>query len=60
MLLKQINEAGQVYMIPAKLRDTYIIRFAVCSSYTELSDVQTSCEEIRRHANNIVPVSCPN
>ncbi|KAI9554739.1 hypothetical protein GHT06_020015 [Daphnia sinensis] len=53
-LLKRINEAGQVYMIPAKLHETYIIRFAVCSRYTELSDVQASCEEIRRHANDIV------
>lgn len=54
-LLKRINDNGQVYMIPAKLHDTYIIRFAVCSRYTELSDIQASCEEICRHANDVVP-----
>jgi hypothetical protein len=42
-------------MIPAKLHDKYIIRFAVCSRYTELSDIQASCEEICRHANDVVP-----
>ena len=52
-LLKRINDAGQIYMIPAKLREIYIIRFAICSRYTELSDVQASCEDIRRHANAI-------
>lgn len=41
-------------MIPAKLRDTYIIRMAICSRYTELSDVQASWEEILHHANEIV------
>ena len=45
-LLKRINDSGQVYMIPAKLRDMYVIRFAVCSRYTELSDIQASCQEI--------------
>ncbi|KAK4006031.1 hypothetical protein OUZ56_011162 [Daphnia magna] len=59
-LLKRINEAGQVYMIPAKLHETYIIRFAVCSRFTELSDVQASCEEIRRHANETLPAPNQN
>ena len=53
-LLKRINDSGQVYMIPAKLRDMYVIRFAVCSRYTELSDIQASCQEIRRHASDVV------
>ena len=33
----------------------YVIdRFAVCSRYTELSDIQASCHEIRRHASDVV------
>jgi hypothetical protein len=32
----------------------YVIdRFAVCSRYTELSDIQASCQEIRRHASDV-------
>lgn len=53
-LLKKINDAGKIYVIPAQLRETYIIRFAICSRYTELSDVQSSWEEIRLQANEIV------
>ena len=54
-LLKRINDNGHVYMIPAKLRDMYVIdRFAVCSRYTELSDIQASCQEIHRHSSNVV------
>ena len=32
----------------------YVIdRFAVCSRYTELSYIQASCQEIRRHASDV-------
>jgi aromatic-L-amino-acid decarboxylase len=55
-LLERINDNGQVYMIPSKLRDMYVIRFAVCSRYTELCDIdiQASCQEIRRHSSNVI------
>lgn len=42
-------------MIPAKLPgNVYFIRFAVCSRYTEESDVIASWEEIRRQADAVV------
>lgn len=50
-LLKRINEAGRVHMIPAKLRDIFIIRMAICSRYTETSDVDNSWNEIRQQAD---------
>jgi len=50
-LLKRINEAGRVHMIPAKLGDMFIIRMAICSRYTETSDVDNSWNEIRQQAD---------
>lgn len=52
-LLKRINDAGKIYMIPAKLRDLYVIRFVICSRYTESSDVLLSWQEIKSHADAI-------
>ena len=53
-LLKQINDAGRVYMIPAKLRDTFIIRMAIASRMTEPEDVKATFDEIRNHADNLL------
>ena len=53
-LLKAINGAAKIYMVPAKVRDTFIIRFAVCSRYTESHDVIFAWQEISRHADLLV------
>jgi len=55
-LLKQINDAGRVYMIPAKLRYKFIIRTAIASRMTEPGDVKATFDEIRRtnHADNLL------
>ena len=53
--MKKINDAGKVYMIPAKLPgDVYFIRFAVCSRYTEEGDIAASWDEIRRQADDLL------
>ena len=50
-LLKRINEAGRVHMIPAKLRQIFVIRMAICSRFTETSDVDNSWNEIRQQTD---------
>jgi aromatic-L-amino-acid decarboxylase len=38
-------------MIPAKLRQIFVIRMAICSRYTETSDVDNSWNEIRQQTD---------
>ena len=55
-LLSRINAARRVHMIPSMLRrgSQYVIRFAVCSRYTELSDVQLAWREVCHHADELL------
>ncbi|XP_037083637.1 aromatic-L-amino-acid decarboxylase-like [Pollicipes pollicipes] len=53
-LLKQINDAGRIHMVPSKLRQTYILRFAVCASATEESDIELAWGEVRDQATRLV------
>ena len=32
-LSKRINEANRIHITPSKIKDTFILRFAVCSRY---------------------------
>lgn len=41
-------------MIPAKLRDTFIIRMAIASRMTEPEDVKATFDEIRNHADDLL------
>jgi len=59
-LLKQINDAGRVYMIPAKLRDTFIIRMAIASRMTEPEDVKVTIGEIRNHTDALLSKKLDN
>ena len=45
-LNKRINDAGKIHITPSKIRDTYILRFAVCSRFTMETDIQLAWEEI--------------
>ena len=45
-LNKRINEAGKIHITPSKIRETYILRFAVCSRFTVETDIQLAWEEI--------------
>ena len=50
-LLKRINDAGRIHMVPAKLRGQFTLRLAVCSRYTESRDIVLTWQEIRSHAD---------
>ena len=45
-LNKKINEAGKIHITPSKIRETYILRFAVCSRFTLETDIQLAWQEI--------------
>lgn len=54
-LLARINAGRRIHMVPAMLPgEKYILRFVVCSRYTESADVQLAWEEIRRHADELL------
>ncbi len=53
-LLKNINDAGKIHMVPSKIRGTFIIRFAVCSRYTESKDIVLAWQEIVHQADQLV------
>ncbi|EFX90074.1 hypothetical protein DAPPUDRAFT_300121 [Daphnia pulex] len=50
-LLKRINDAGRIHMVPAKLRGQFVLRLAVCSRYTESRDILFAWQELRSHAD---------
>ena len=45
-LNKKINDAGKIHITPSKIRETYILRFAVCSRFTVETDIQLAWQEI--------------
>ncbi|XP_011867954.1 PREDICTED: aromatic-L-amino-acid decarboxylase-like isoform X1 [Vollenhovia emeryi] len=53
-LLKKINDAGNIYLIPAKIKCIYFLRFAVCSEFSESKDIEYSWKEIKLRANEIL------
>ena len=52
-LNSRINEAGRIHITPSKIRETYILRFAVCSRFTIESDVELAWEEVKRQVEEM-------
>lgn len=52
--LKRINEAGKIHLVPAKLRGLFVLRLAVCSRYTESSDILFAWQELNSLADQLV------
>ncbi|KAI8505873.1 hypothetical protein Bbelb_162260 [Branchiostoma belcheri] len=53
-LLQKINETRKIFMVPAKLGDTYVIRFAICAATTESSDIVHAWNVIREQADGVL------
>ena len=49
----RINEAAVIHVTPSKIRETYILRFAVCSRFTVESDIQLAWDEVRRQVDTM-------
>ncbi|XP_037773302.1 aromatic-L-amino-acid decarboxylase-like [Penaeus monodon] len=53
-LLKSINAGGVIHMVPSKAKDTYFLRFAVCSRFTEHADIVKAWQEVKKATENIL------
>lgn len=47
-LLKAINDGGQIHIVPAMVKEQYILRFAICSRFTTECDIEFAWKEIIR------------
>lgn len=45
-LNKTINDNGKIHVTPCRVGDKFILRFAVCSRFTESEDIQLAYDEI--------------
>ena len=52
-LLKRLNDNGRIYLVPAKLRNQFVLRFVICSRYTESEDVIYAWQEICSQADQL-------
>lgn len=52
-LLKEINGRGKIHMVPTMLNGVYVLRFAICSRFTNKEDVKFAWKEIQEIATNI-------
>ncbi|XP_015602412.1 aromatic-L-amino-acid decarboxylase [Cephus cinctus] len=53
-LLKKINGAGYIHLVPSKINDTYFLRLAICSRFSESKDIQNSWREIKLRADEVL------
>ncbi|XP_058799159.1 aromatic-L-amino-acid decarboxylase [Phymastichus coffea] len=54
LLLKRINGAGNIHLVPSKIKDNFFLRLAVCSRFTESKDMHYSWREIKLRADEIL------
>ncbi|XP_076271306.1 aromatic-L-amino-acid decarboxylase-like [Rhynchophorus ferrugineus] len=53
-LLKKINGKGVIHLVPSKIRDTYFLRLAICSRYSEEQDMDVSWKEVKEAAEEVL------
>jgi aromatic-L-amino-acid decarboxylase len=58
-LLKRINGHGVIHLVPSKIGDTYFLRLAICSRFSESRDIQLSWNEIRKLTDDILAEDQP-
>jgi len=58
ILNKRINDGGKIHITPSKVGPTYILRFAVCSRFTESHDIDFAWTEISTLASEVLKISC--
>ena len=52
-LLKSITDEGLIYMVPAKIGETFFLRFAICASSTQKNHIDFAWDIIKKHADNL-------
>ncbi|XP_005396658.1 PREDICTED: aromatic-L-amino-acid decarboxylase isoform X1 [Chinchilla lanigera] len=53
-LLKRINSARKIHLVPCHLRDKFVLRFAICSREVESAHVQRAWQHIRELADEVL------
>ncbi|CAH0557845.1 unnamed protein product [Brassicogethes aeneus] len=53
-LLKRLNGRGVIHLVPSKIGDTYFLRLAICSRFTEESDIDISWKEVKETADEVL------
>jgi aromatic-L-amino-acid decarboxylase len=53
-LLKHINGTGNIHLVPSKVNDTYFLRMAVCSRFTQPSDMEYSWKQVVASAEHVL------
>ncbi|XP_011375572.1 aromatic-L-amino-acid decarboxylase [Pteropus vampyrus] len=53
-LLEKINTAKKIHLVPCRLRDQFLLRFAICSRVVESSHVHLAWEHIRGLATDLL------
>jgi len=49
-----LNKDGRIHVVPAKIKDKYIIRFTVTSYYTTEQDIRRDWSVIKENADNVL------
>ncbi|XP_072910441.1 aromatic-L-amino-acid decarboxylase isoform X2 [Hemitrygon akajei] len=52
-LLKEINDARKIYIVPCQLRDKFVLRFVICGRTVESKHVQYAWQIISQTAANL-------
>ncbi|NP_001166414.1 aromatic-L-amino-acid decarboxylase [Cavia porcellus] len=53
-LLKRINSARKIHLVPCHLRDKFVLRFRICSRQVESDHVQQAWQHIRQLASSVL------
>lgn len=53
-LLQRINSAKKIHLVPCRLRDKFVLRFAVCARTVESAHVQLAWEHISDLASSVL------
>lgn len=53
-LLKRLNARGIIHLVPSKIKDTYFLRLAICSRFTENSDIELSWKEVKAATEQVL------
>ncbi|XP_032905878.1 aromatic-L-amino-acid decarboxylase [Amblyraja radiata] len=52
-LLKKINDARKIHIVPCQLRDKFVLRFAICGRTVESKHIQCAWQIIQESATNL-------
>ncbi|XP_013088909.1 aromatic-L-amino-acid decarboxylase-like isoform X2 [Biomphalaria glabrata] len=54
MLLKKINDDHRIHLVPSKIKDKFFLRFAVCATSTQPSDVGFAWSVIQELTHSLI------